>query len=137
MNRCPYQKLHRRGSRARGSVSRLLVPRFQSPERGRHSGGQSQTPCADTRDRKHGEREQRPSWHGVRRSGGATLVVVMQATDVWNLNDRAEGRWESSPRDGSIPVQREVSSPVVIVNKIALRSDAPPRSNERCGVGRE
>src|SRR2546427_345648 len=45
----------------------------------------------------------------------------MQATDVWDLNDRAEGRWLRSPRDGSILVQREVRSPFVIVNKVALQ----------------
>ena len=47
--------------------------------------------------------------------------MVMQATDVWDLNDRAEGRWLRSPRDGSILVQREVRSPFVIVNKVALQ----------------
>ena len=57
----------------------------------------------------------------ARRSGGATFVVVMQPADVWDLRDRAAGWRLGSPRDGGILVQREVSSPVVIVRDVALQ----------------
>ena len=67
-----------------------------------------------------------PLWRGARRSGGATLVVVMQATDVWNLNDRAECRWLRSPRDGSILVQREVSSPFNVPLQVAAQRALVP-----------
>ena len=62
----------------------------------------------------------RGSWRGERRSGGATLVMVMQAADVRDWDDRAAGRRWDNPRDGSIFVQREVSAPLVVVNEVAL-----------------
>jgi hypothetical protein len=45
---------------------------------------------------------------------GATFVVVMQAADVCDLDDRAAGWRLCNPRDGSILLQREVSAPLVI-----------------------
>jgi hypothetical protein len=45
---------------------------------------------------------------------------VMQAADVWDLDDRAAGRRLRSPRDGSILVQREVSPPLVIIGEVTL-----------------
>ena len=56
-----------------------------------------------------------------RRSGGATFVVVMQTAEMWDLDDRAAGRRLGSPRDWRILVQREVSSPLVIVGEVALQ----------------
>jgi hypothetical protein len=70
--------------------------------------------------RNHGNAGNR-TWRGERRSGGATFVVVMQAANVWDLNNRTEGRWLRRPRDGSIFVQREVSSPFMIINEVALQ----------------
>jgi hypothetical protein len=61
------------------------------------------------------------TWRAERRLGGSTFVVVMQATNVWDLNNRTEGRWLRHPRDGSIFVQREVSSPFMIINEAALQ----------------
>jgi hypothetical protein len=56
-----------------------------------------------------------------RRSGGATFVVMMQAADVRDWDDRAAGWPLGNPRDGRIFVQREVSAPLVIVNEVALQ----------------
>ena len=57
-------------------------------------------------------------WRRERRSGGATFVVVMQTADVWDLDDRAASQRLRSPRDGSVLVQREMSSPLVIVAEV-------------------
>jgi len=54
----------------------------------------------------------------MRRSGGPTFVVVMQTADMRDLDDRTAGRRLRSPWDGSILVQGEVSSPLVIVAEI-------------------
>ena len=53
---------------------------------------------ANCKIREHGECGR---WGEERRAGGATFVVVMQATDVRDSNDRAESRWLHSPRDGA------------------------------------
>src|SRR5713101_3426549 len=45
----------------------------------------------------------------------------MQTADVWDLNDRAADRRLRPPRYGSILVQREMSSPLVIVGEVALQ----------------
>ena len=47
-------------------------------------------------------------------SGGAPFVMVLQAADVWYLNDGAAGWRLCSPRDRRIFVQREVRAPLVI-----------------------
>jgi hypothetical protein len=60
-------------------------------------------------------------WHRERRSGGATFVVVMQAADVRDWDDRAAAWWLSHPRDRRIFVKREVSPPLVIVNEVVLQ----------------
>jgi hypothetical protein len=52
-------------------------------------------------------------------SGGATFVVVMEAADVWDLNDRAAGWRLCSPRDGGILGQGEVRPPLVIIGQEA------------------
>ena len=62
----------------------------------------------------------RVRWHRQRQSGGATFVVVMQTAEVWNMDDRAAGWRLSGPRHRSVLVQREVSSPLVIVGEVAL-----------------
>ena len=45
----------------------------------------------------------------------------MPTADVWDLDDRAAGWRLSSPRDGRILVQCEVSSPLVIVREVVLQ----------------
>jgi len=57
-------------------------------------------------------------WRRERRSGGATFVVMMYAAEVRDLHDGAAGRRLRRPRDGRILVQREVSSPFVIVDEV-------------------
>ena len=54
-------------------------------------------------------------------SSGATFVVVMQAADVWDGDNRATVWRLGRPRNGSILVQREVSAPTVIVGEVALQ----------------
>jgi len=43
--------------------------------------------------------------------------MVLQAADVWYLNDRAAGWRLCSPRDRRIFVQREVRAPLVIIGQ--------------------
>ena len=43
--------------------------------------------------------------------------MVLQAADVWYLNDRAAGWRLCSPRDRRIFVQREVRAPLVIIGE--------------------
>jgi hypothetical protein len=44
--------------------------------------------------------------------------VMIQAAEVRDLDDRAAGRWLRRPRDGRIPVQREVRAPLVVVGEV-------------------
>ena len=48
-------------------------------------------------------------------SGGAALVVVLEAAEVGDLNDRTAGWRLCGPRDRRILVQREMSAPVMVV----------------------
>ena len=50
-------------------------------------------------------------------SGGAALVVVLEAAEVGDLNDRTAGWRLCGPRDRRILVQREVSAPFVIIGQ--------------------
>ena len=62
-------------------------------------------------------------------SGFATFVMVLQAADVGNLNDRAAGRRLSSPWNRRVLVQGEVRTPLVIISQeTSERSSKRPHS---------
>ena len=65
-------------------------------------------------------------WRRARRSSGVTFVMVMQAAQVRDFDDRAASRRLPRPRDGRILVQRQVRSPLVIRRDLA--SPASPTS---------
>ena len=52
--------------------------------------------------------------------------MVLQAADVWYLNDRAAGWRLCSPRDRRIFVQREVRAPLVIPHEPVGSCEAEP-----------
>ena len=60
-------------------------------------------------------------------SGGAALVVVLEAAEVGDLNDRTAGWRLCGPRDRRILVEREVSTPlVVVIEEAAKRASQGP-----------